>query len=184
MGEIGKDFKYKIIKNFLTKDELELLRNYCSIFHRNNLRDFVPDNVCGADTSKYGDYIMESLLLKKVSLMEKETNKKLFPTYSFWRMYTKYNYLAEHDDRPSCEISVTVNIDADKSWPFFIEEKEINIDKGDAIIYLGCEVKHSRKPFDGDYQAQVFLHYVDQEGKNKNYIYDKRPMLGAKYENN
>ena len=65
MGEIGKDFKYKIIKNFLTKDELEL-RNYCSIFHRNNLRDFVPDNVCGADTSKYGDYIMESLLLKKV----------------------------------------------------------------------------------------------------------------------
>ena len=31
---------------------------------------------------------------------------------------------------------------------FFIEEKEINIDKGDAIIYLGCEVKHSRKPFD------------------------------------
>ena len=32
---IGKDFKYKIIKNFLNKDEIELLKNYCVIRHRN-----------------------------------------------------------------------------------------------------------------------------------------------------
>ena len=57
--------------------------------------------------------------------MEKETNKKLFPTYSFWRMYTKYNYLAEHDDRPSCEISVTVNIDADKYGLFLLKKKKL-----------------------------------------------------------
>ena len=42
--------------------------------------------------------------------MEKETNKKLLPTYAFWRTYTKFAVLEKHTDRPSCEISVTVNI--------------------------------------------------------------------------
>ena len=40
MGLIGKDFTYKKIKNFLTKDEVKLLSNYCEIRHRNNTTDF------------------------------------------------------------------------------------------------------------------------------------------------
>ena len=77
MGIIGKDFKYKIIKNFLSKDELHLLSLYCEIRHRTNFTefDFQQNNV--GDTCLYGDPIMDSLMLKKQSLIEKEAGKKL-----------------------------------------------------------------------------------------------------------
>ena len=45
MGTIKK-FKYKLIKNFLTKEEIKLLTDYCRIKHRLNFDsfDFVQNN--------------------------------------------------------------------------------------------------------------------------------------------
>ena len=43
--------------------------------------------------------------------------------------------------------------------------KKINLKPGDGVIYQGCEVEHWREPYEGDYHAQVFLHYVDANGK-------------------
>ena len=40
MGTIGKDFKYKIVKNFLTKNEVKLFTHYCEIKHRTNNNSF------------------------------------------------------------------------------------------------------------------------------------------------
>ena len=40
MGTIRKDFKYKIVKNFLTKDEVKLFTHYCEIKHRTNTDSF------------------------------------------------------------------------------------------------------------------------------------------------
>jgi len=180
MGIIGKDFKYKVIKNFLSKDEIDLLALYCEIKHRTNMDsfDFKQSNV-GA-SSFYGDTVTDSLMLKKKLLMENETGKKLLPTYSFWRCYTQYADLKKHKDRPSCEISVTVNIKGDGTpWPIFIEGTPLNLNKGDAAIYLGCELEHWREEFKGDYQFQTFLHYVDAEGSNKEYYMDKRQYWGT-----
>ena len=56
---------------------------------------------------------MTSLLDNKLPLVEKESNLKLFPTYAYWRMYTKYADLTSHKDRESCEISATLNIGSD-----------------------------------------------------------------------
>ena len=107
--------------------------------------------------------------------MEKVTGKKLLPTYSFWRMYTYNADLKKHKDRPSCEISATVNISNDGTkWPIFMDNKPFNLEPGDAAIYLGCEIEHWREKFKGDYNAQVFLHYVDAFGKNTEYLMDKR----------
>ena len=177
MGIIGRDFTYKKIKNFLSKDEINLLSIYCEIKHRTNLDSF--DLVQGSvgDTDFYGDPIMDSLMLKKQKLMEKHTGKKLLPTYAFWRCYTKYADLKKHTDRPSCEISVTVNIHGDgTTWPIFMNGNSLNLKKGDAAIYLGCDVKHWREEFQGDYQFQTFLHYVDAEGKNKEFEMDKESI--------
>ena len=90
MGIIGKDYKFKKIKNFLTKEEIDLLSGYCEIKHRLNKTNFdnVQSNVF--DTYFKNDMIMDSLMLQKQKIMEKETGKKLLPTYSFWRCYTKY----------------------------------------------------------------------------------------------
>ena len=179
MGIIGKDFKYKIIENFLSKDEIYLLSLYCEIKHRTNHDNFDLEQSGVADTSFYGDPIMESLMIKKKQIMEKETGKKLLPTYSFWRAYTMYADLKKHKDRPSCEISVTVHIGSDGTdWPIYIAGVENKTNPGDAIVYMGCEVEHYRKEFEGDWHSQVFLHYVDAEGKNKEWYLDKRKCIG------
>jgi len=179
MGIIGKDFKFKKIKNFLTKEEIDLLSGYCEIKHRLNQDKFdtVQSNVF--DTAFYNDILMDSLLLQKQKIMEEATGKKLLPTYSFWRCYTKYAVLTKHKDRPSCEISVTVFIDGKgPSWPIYVEGTEIHLEPGDAVIYLGCELLHWREEFLGDYQFQTFLHYVDAEGSNKEWFRDKKIYWG------
>jgi hypothetical protein len=179
MGIIGKDFKYKIIKNFLSKDEIDLLSLYCEIKHRTNLVNFdVKDSGVGA-TYFYGDAVMESLMLKNKNLVEKESGKKLLPTCSFWRCYTKHSDLKKHTDRPSCEISVTVNIGGDGTpWPIFMDGAQLNLEKGDGALYLGCELEHWREEFKGDHYFQTFLHYVDEEGENTEHYMDKRNYWG------
>jgi hypothetical protein len=180
MGIIGKDFKYKKIENFLSKEEIELLNLYCEIRHRVNPKHFFEDGISIPNSSFYADPLMESLMLKKKSLMEKETGKKLLATYSYWRMYTKYSHLKKHKDRPSCEISVTVNVGSDGTdWPIIIEDNPIHLKTGDAAIYLGCELEHGREEFKGDWCAQTFLHYVDADGNNKSFEKDKRLYWGV-----
>tara|TARA_A100001201_G_C4058731_1_gene192025 strand:- start:265 stop:816 length:552 start_codon:yes stop_codon:yes gene_type:complete len=179
MGIIGKDYKYKIIENFLTKEEIELFKNYCEIKHRLNNKNFDTEQSNTMDTCFYGDPIMDSLLLSKQKIMEKESGKKLLPTYAFWRTYTKYAILKKHTDRPSCEISATVFIDSEgPEWPIFIEGKELILKPGQAVIYLGCELEHWREEFLGDYQFQTFLHYVDKDGSNKEWYMDKKIYWG------
>ena len=121
---------------------------------------------------------MQSLLLKKVPLMEKETGLKLFPTYAFWRLYTLLSELKSHKDRPSCEVSVTVMLGSDNTpWPIFMEDQPVDLNPGDACIYLGCDLKHWRKPFQGDWHLQTFLHYVDQNGPYAEYKFDKQESI-------
>ena len=179
MGVIGKDFDYKLIKKFLNKEEVKLLTKYCEIKHRTNVRYFDPLNNV-EDTYIYGDPIFDSMLTVKQALMEKVTGYKLLPTYSFWRMYTKHSVLKKHVDRPSCEISATINIGSDGSteWPIYMNKTPVHTKPGDAAVYLGAKIPHYRKPFEGDWSAQVFLHYVKKDGPHKNQYMDKRPYWG------
>jgi len=176
---IRKDFKYKVIKNFLTQEEIKLLTDYCRIKHRLNFDNFDFIQSGTGDTYFYGDPLMESLMVNKLEIMKKETGMDLLPTYAFWRMYTMFADLKPHKDRPSCEVSVTVMIGSDGTkWPIFMEGTKIELEPGDAAIYLGCEVEHWREEFKGDWHAQCFLHYVDKNGPNKEYFKDKRPLYG------
>lgn len=180
MGEIRKDYKHLLVKNFLSIDICKIFSDYAIMNHRVN-SSFYKEDVTNNHTSFYADKFSESILLFCKDKMEEITNKKLFPTYSYWRMYTYGSCLLEHTDRPSCEISATVHIDGDKhDWPIMVGGKEYFTKPGDAVIYLGQEDKHSRKKFEGDFQTQIFLHYVDQNGPNVEYKYDKRIDIGVK----
>ena len=48
----------------------------------------------------------------------------------------------KHKDRQSCEINITTMIDGDTnfSWPIYIDGAEINLNIGDAAVYLGCDL--------------------------------------------
>lgn len=178
MGTI-KEKKFKLIKNFLNSDELKIAETYSLIKHKNNFDNFDINQNNNGDTFLYADALSETLLLKKIPLMEKETGLKLFPTYSFWRFYTRHAVLEKHSDRPSCEISVTVCLYSDGTkWPISVGDASIDTEPGDAVIYRGVEYEHWRDEFQGDGQAQVFLHYVDQNGPYKHHKFDTRPDVG------
>jgi hypothetical protein len=171
MDDIKKN-KYKVLKNFLSKDELSLTKEYMKIIHFKNTKSFdVIQNNCG-DTCFYKDPLTESFLIKKKSIVEEVLKLELYETYSFWRCYTYNADLKPHIDRPSCEYSVTVNVGSDCKWPIFIEDIPITIDEGDGIVYKGMDDKHWRENFKGDYNLQFFLHYVNKNGPYAEHRYD------------
>jgi len=180
MGIIRKDFKYKIIKNFLSKDETTLTNSYLQLKHLNNENNFEINQNKQLDTCLMGDPLIESILIIKLKKVEEVCGLKLLPTYGYSRFYTKYASLKKHTDRKSCEISLTVFTGSDGTpWPFEIDNKSFLQEPGDALIYLGCEIEHERKEFLGDWHSQFFIHYVDAEGPNKELIFDKRGRLGV-----
>ena len=63
-------------------------------------------------------------------------------------------------------------------WPISVGDASIDTEPGDAVIYRGVEYEHWRDEFQGDGQAQVFLHYVDQNGPYKHHKFDTRPDVG------
>ena len=180
MGSI-KEFKYKIIKNFLIQEEIELANKYFRMKHRSNINRFDETQTSAtSDSYWYGDPLTESFLLNKLKKMEEATGLQLNPTYGFARMYTYLATLPKHKDRPECEISVTVTVGSSgEKWPIYMDGTELHLNPGDAAIYLGCEVEHWRNEFKGDWHSQFFLHYVDKNGINKDRIADGREFWGV-----
>jgi hypothetical protein len=181
MGTLKKDFKYKIIKNFLSKDEINVCKNYLNLRHRINFDDFDEQqmNSTTSDSYWYADPLVETMLIIKRKKMQEETGLELLPTYSFSRLYTYGAVLRKHKDRPECEVSVTVMVGSSgEKWPIYIDGNELDLEPGDAAVYLGCDVEHWRNEFLGDWHMQFFLHYVDKNGLYSNLYGDGRFLLG------
>ena len=205
-------FKYKVIKNAISYDLANFIFNYfllkrdaVNFMYKHNIHS--ESSILGTwkdqqipnTYSCYADFVMETLLMKVLPIMKQETGLDLIPTYSYARAYKKGDILKRHKDRPSCEISTTLNLGGDL-WPIFIdptgsdnvidEYKNIHkpnapkgdkviLEVGDMLVYNGCDLEHWREPFEGNICGQVFLHYNHLNGKfaDKN-KFDGRPMLG------
>jgi len=202
---------YLIIKQALEKDVTNFVFNYFMIKRQvaftlkenKYISKFNEDWGTWEDSqvpntySHYADIVMETLLVKLHSKMEKETGLKLHPTYSYARIYKKGDVLERHKDRFSCEISTTLNLGGDE-WPIFIEDKKnvglvedgfksktknkgtkVLLKPGDMLVYKGNLCEHWREKFKGEHCAQVFLHYNNQNTPNseKN-MFDGRPHIG------
>ena len=131
--------------------------------------------------AKYGGLLTDTLMVVLKSTIERETNLKLIPTYSFFRLYRKGDSLPKHNDRPQCEISVSLCVGwkGEQQWPLFLEGNPILLDVGDLAIYRGVEAEHWRDPLEGEEQAQIFLHYNDIDGPyGETNLYDGRPFIG------
>jgi hypothetical protein len=116
---------------------------------------------------------MTSFLDTKLSLVEEESNLKLFQTYAYWRYYVFGATLKKHTDRPACEVSVTACIKKYDNWPIVVEGTFFELEEGDAVIYGGCDQEHWRPGvYKGEGMAQVFFHYVNQNGSFTHHAYD------------
>ena len=208
-----KKNKYQIIRSAISKEVANIAYRYLQIsaeadqWMLNNGMTHVGNKLVGNfndpqvpnSYAKYGDRLMETLLVKTIDIMQKKTGLKLVPTYSYTRLYRTGNILRRHKDRPSCEISTTLCLGGDH-WPIYLDPTgedcvideyknihkpgapkgiEVNLKPGDMLIYSGCELEHWREPFQGKLCGQVFLHYNHADGPfAKTNLYDKRPMLG------
>jgi hypothetical protein len=163
---------YKLIKNFFNQDELKILDKYCYNKVDQN-KDYDVDTQ-SFSPAWYNDPLMNALLDLKLPLVEKESNLKLFQTYAYWRYYVFGGTLSKHTDRPSCEISVTACIRKYDDWPIIVEGTSFELEEGNAVLYAGCDQEHWRPGiYKGEGMAQVFFHYVNQNGPNKNHAYDQ-----------
>ena len=164
--------EYKLIKDFFTKEELKILDKYCYNKVDQN-KDYVIDEQ-SFSPAWYNDPLMNALLYTKLPLVEKKSNLNLFPTCAYWRYYVFGGSLAKHTDRPACEISVMACIKKYDNWSIVIEDTSFELKEGDAVLYAGCDQEHWRPGiYEGEGLAQVFFHYVNQNGPYKNYAYDQ-----------
>lgn len=171
--------KYTILRNFLDVQKCNELTSELSKLVEAQTTH--KDNQCPNSDSVYGAEIFEKLLVDVLPLLEKASGKNLLPTYSYARLYKNGEELLAHIDRPSCEISATITLGFDsKSWPIYMGDKDkanaskIEMAVGDAVLYYGMDKYHWRDKFEGKWQAQVFLHYVDANGPNTEWAWDKR----------
>jgi hypothetical protein len=209
-----KKNKYVVIKNAISKDLASFVANYFMMQKQvydtcRNARYISPyENIIGHYESKsdqipetyshYSNIAMETLLLKCQPEMEKVTGLKLYPAYTYARIYKKGDELKRHKDRFSCEISTTMNLGGD-DWPIYLSPNEnvgppdgknitssskakgikVDLKPGDMLVYSGVELEHWRNKFRGKECVQVFLHYNNRKtwGARDN-MFDKRPHLG------
>ena len=189
--KLFKEQGYVLIKNAIPAELRDFVTQY-ALF--DEMQDFSPDGIQVENAhSKYADPAMETMLLYLHDAMEQNTGLKLYPTYSFYRVYRQDDELTIHRDRPSCEISATLCFNYSYNsenfeWPIFMDGKRVVLEPGDMVIYKGCELDHWREKFDcmeeNSWHVQGFFHYVDQNGPYAEYKFDKREVIGELHKNN
>jgi len=206
-----KEKKYLIIKNAISSELAQFCYKYFilkakvfkTMLEKKTVSPYIDfmgtfnDPQVPNSYAHYGDIAMETLLTDMQKKMQDETNLNLIPTYSYARIYYNGNVLKRHKDRPSCEISTTMNLGGDP-WPIYLEPNKnvgipgengctfestnpgikVDLNPGDMLVYSGCTLEHWREKFEGDNCVQVFLHYNNIETQGEVNKYDTRPHLG------
>jgi len=176
------------MKNYISQDNYLILKNFISLKRANefavnfqkhlNLTMSTGDNQVPKSQAFYNYLPALELLCEKTPEISEAIGEPVLPTYTYGRVYKNKATLLPHIDRGACEISVTLHLDSDANWPIFIETPQgkkvpVNLEKGDAMLYLGCTAKHWREEFDGNSYSQFFLHYVRSRGSNANLYFDR-----------
>ena len=200
---------YLILKNLCDPEKLYHpvpKERGCYSWYGKNLDEFTNTEVesqVEGSLARYWhpQYIQTHTKIRKI--LEEIIKRKLYNTYYYDRFYFPGQELKRHCDRPACEISVSVHVSSnlDTTWPIYIKtpdkytdesrskiEKEgknvsVILEKGDALLYKGCERPHWRNPMPGMidklngienlYYHQIFFHYVLQDGQRAHYAWDR-----------
>ena len=211
--------RYEIVRGAISKELANFIFNYL-LLHRDAtahlikygvIQDKGQGNFFGTwkealipnTFSKYGDPVIETVLMKLLPVMRKITQRNLIPCYGYVRVYKKGDELVRHFDRESCETSCTLHLGGDP-WKIFIDpsgacgvkkiisESKVIVKKkpnkgislvmkpGDMLAYCGQVMEHWREPFKGNVHAQTFMHYNDQDGPHgRKNLFDGRRIMGV-----
>jgi hypothetical protein len=158
---------YIILRNFIASERaLQLAEEFK---HYAKSHNFKGDHQVPNSHSVYNYLPFLRLVVEKVDEVSTISGEAVFPVCAYSRIYRNNNILLRHKDRPGCEISLTLNLSKDHAWPIWLktpldEEISIELEPGDAIIYLGNIAEHWREHFEGHECIQMFMHYVNANG--------------------
>lgn len=176
MNEFLLENNHIVIPNFICKDRAkELAREFKLVSEEHN---FPSDKQALNSHSCYNYLPALELLCEKTPHVSDIIETPVLPTYTYSRIYKNQSVLEKHTDRPACEISATVHLDGDRPWSIWIETPSgnprcVNLNPGDAMIYLGCVAPHWRDAYKGEWYAQFFIHYVRAYGPCSDVYFDK-----------
>lgn len=168
---------YLHIPSFITSKEISALNKE---FKEHAVKFNLPGDPQASNSHSIYNFLpFVRLLVEKIPDVSNLLGEKVLPTYSYARIYKEKSILGRHRDRPACEISLTLNLQKDCDWPIFFQkangtEYQIELDPGDAVMYLGCQSDHWREEFRGKEYVQVFLHYVRAHGPKAWAFFDKQ----------
>jgi hypothetical protein len=169
---------YIVLPGFISEEQTRTLANkfqeHCKKF---NIKDLSDPSLHIGSALNWLPFI--KILVEKTPEISNVVGESVLPTYTYARWQTTGHELPRHRDRPSCEISLSVNLKKDKDWGIWIqkpngEEVNINLNPGDAVLYLGCQADHWRNKFEGQEHVQLFLHYVRADGPKAWAFFDKK----------
>lgn len=188
-----KKNKFEVIRKAISAEMLEYINYNVDILSEAAIRLKPPtplnpypyeDETVTKSFSWYSPLYAEALLKYLKPQISNVVDKNLVETYSYTRIYYNGAELSRHTDRPSCEYSITLCCKKTKDWPIYFETEDstqvsVELNDGDLIVYKGDVLPHWRDLYEGNYHHQVFLHYVDINGKHGQMEeYDRRPCLG------
>ena len=194
IAEMFQNQKYVVFNDVISHEVASLMTDY--LFVKKEAGLLVPpvslggdDQQCPLSWSIYGDPLFDTLLARLAPKLSDMIGVQLIPAYTYSRIYQNGEELKYHKDRPSCEISGTLTLgrkQGEAIWPIYVGKddndtvgKKIDLDVGEMLLYRGCDVPHWRPVYQGEWQAQVFVHYVDANGPYAQECkFDGRPTLG------
>lgn len=167
---------YIIIPNFINSHRAHLLKEEYKKYCENHMVN--GDDQAPKSNSSYNYLSFLELLCEKTQEVSSIIEETVLPTYVYSRVYHNGSTLEKHKDRDACEISLTLHLGGDHSWSIYIESPEgeercVNLDPGDAMLYLGTKAVHWRNEYEGQHYTQVFLHYVRSRGDCAYAYFDK-----------
>lgn len=167
---------YIVLPNFISKERASNLSfEFLKHCKENNLEG---DSQAPNSYSAYNYSSFLELLCEKTPEISSAIGETVLPTYAYSRVYKNGSELVRHVDRDACEVSLTLHLHGDSNWPIWIETPSgesrcVELNPGDAMIYLGKIAPHWRETYDGEYYSQVFLHYVRSRGDCAYAYFDK-----------
>jgi hypothetical protein len=176
-----KENNYVVLTEVLPSEEIERLTKYMFELKEKGLTERDPQ--CPTSDAIYGAPEFDEWLQKLAKPIGAYIGVELLPCYSYARLYHPGETLKIHRDRPSCEYSgtMTLGFKGKQVWPIYFDKDKrhkIELMPGEMAMYKGCDVDHWRTEFKGEWQVQVFFHYVDANGPYKNQYADGRKSFG------
>ncbi len=173
------EFTPVVVENVYNKEASELFIEYFSENIKKNA--FMLGDKQANRYKAHNEPFCRFMHYEILPLIEKITNFKLEPTYTYLSCYKKGTDLPAHTDRPECEYTVSFIIDKPENcnWNIYVHKTKqpvkgkgrynftpdksecipVDCNKNGLMIFQGEDHIHFREELQGDYYNIVLLHF-------------------------